>query len=132
VRSGRGRVHVGKLNRRRGRRGVGHGGTVVTGISAVTIVGTGIGRVSTVSTAAAASATSTATTATAAGWRRIYVRASVRAVGRMRRRCAGPVTAASGRHAAALTASVIVCGQRKRFSYYEKINPLGRRLRQYI
>lgn len=111
MRSGRGRVHVGKLNRRRGRRGVGHGGTVVTGISPVAIVGTGIGRVSTVSTtAAAASSASTATTATTTGWRRIYVRASVRAVGRMRRRCAGPVTAAPGRHATALTASVIVCG----------------------
>jgi len=112
VRSGRGRVHVGQLNGRRGRRGVGHGGTVVTGISPITVVGTGIGRVSTVSATTAASATSAATTATAAttGWRRIYVRASVRAVGRMRRRCAGPVTAASGRHATALTASVIVCG----------------------
>lgn len=112
VRGGRGRVHVGQLNGRRGRRGVGHGGTVVTGISSVTVVGTRIGRVSAASATATSTSTTSTTSATASttGRRWIYVRASVRAVGRVRCRCARPITAASGGHAAALTASVIVCG----------------------
>lgn len=102
MRGGRGRVHVGQLNGRRGRRGVRHRGPVVTGIAAVPVVLTGIGRVAASVTASAA--------ATHAGRWRVDVRAAVRAVGRVRRRCAGPVAAAPRRHAAALTASVVVCG----------------------
>lgn len=112
VRAGRRRVHVGQLDGRRGGRGVRHGRTVVTGIllaAAVAVVRTGIGLVA-VTAAAAVAASTAASAATAAGRRRVYVRAAVGAVGRVRRRRARPVAAAPGRHAAALAASVVVCG----------------------
>lgn len=99
MRSGRGRIHVGQLNRGRGRRRVGHRGTVVPGVGAVPVVRPRVGLVPSVLATAGASA---------AGRRRIYVRAAVRAVRRVRCGCAGPVATTSGGHAAALTAAVIV------------------------
>lgn len=98
MRRGRGRVHVGQLNGRRGRRGVWHRGPVVPGIAAVPVVRTRVGLVSasTPGAAASASTAAAAATATAAGRRRVYVRAAVRPVGGVRRRGAGPVAAAAG------------------------------------
>lgn len=113
MRGGRRRVvHVGQLNGGRGRSGgVWHCGTVVNGTGLVTTaaaVRTGTGLI-----AAAAAAG----TAGAAGRRRVNVRAAVRPVGRVRRGCAGTVAAAPGRHAAALSAGVIVCRVRNDFKF---------------
>lgn len=115
MRAGRRRVHVGQLDGGRGGRGVRHGRTVVTGIllAAVAVVRTRIGLVAV--TAAAVAASTAASAASTAGRRRVYVRAAVRAVGRVWRRRARPVAAAPRRHAAALAAPVVVCGHNTQY-----------------
>lgn len=120
MRRGRRRIHVGQLNGRRGRRSVGHGRTVITGVTAAAaaasaaVAAARVGRISAAVTStasvAAAAATAASAAATGTGRRRIDVRAAaVSAVRRVRRRRARSVAAASRRHTAALTATVVIC-----------------------